>query len=412
MGKSISAPSSFRLALAALGTFLLMFASAIVSNSTSYFIVAVTDAIQVSRAEFSVYYTIVSICTAVSSVMCGFIVTKIGYRKAFLIGSFGVAIGFIIMSRLTTLWMVYAGAVFIGAFQAFIVVPPVAVVNSWFPKKHNGLVMGLTMAGTGGGGIIMAQVMPRVVEYVDWRTGYLICAIGFVAITLVGNALCGGKAPEYEDEVPAAAKTEKMGKKDASYIKNVTSAAFILFVAACVLKCFSAVFNQHYSAHLQDSFTVEQVALAMTVFNVVLIIMKISQGALYDKLKYKAMLVLVALSSLGYIGWTSKNFTVVLASTVLVMFCCSTETVCYPLILAEMFGKQFSSAAWGICWGSLFAGNAVGAVIWGLIYDSFGTYNVGLYFEPVLVTFICVLLFVCITLAKRQRTAAGTSEAK
>ena len=296
MGKSISAPSSFRLALAALGTFLLMFASAIVSNSTSYFIVAVTDAIQVSRAEFSVYYTIVSICTAVSSVMCGFIVTKIGYRKAFLIGSFGVAIGFIIMSRLTTLWMVYAGAVFIGAFQAFIVVPPVAVVNSWFPKKHNGLVMGLTMAGTGGGGIIMAQVMPRVVEYVDWRTGYLICAIGFVAITLVGNALCGGKAPEYEDEVPAAAKTEKMGKKDASYIKNVTSAAFILFVAACVLKCFSAVFNQHYSAHLQDSFTVEQVALAMTVFNVVLIIMKISQGALYDKLKYKAVLVRVAVS--------------------------------------------------------------------------------------------------------------------
>ena len=51
-----------------------------------------------------------------------------------------------------------------------------------------------------------------------------------------------------------------------------------------------------------------------------------------------------------------------------------------------MNGKQFSSAAWGICWGSLFAGNAVGAVIWGLIYDSFGTYNVGLYFEPVLVT--------------------------
>lgn len=407
MEKRISPPSNFRLVLAALGTFSLLLASAIVSNSTSYFIVAVTEALNVTRAEFSIYYTIVSICTAIMSICCGFILPKLGYRKAFLMGSAGVAIGFFIMSRLTALWMVYVGGALIGCFQAFIVVPPVAVVNAWFPKKHNGLVIGFTMAGTGAGGIIMAQVMPRVVAYVDWRTGYIISAIGFIAITLIGNALCAGKPPQYEED-DGQGKVES-GKMDASYKKNLMSAAFLLFVSACVLKCFASVFNQHFSAHLQESFTIEQVTTIMTVFNVALLIMKVSQGALYDKLKYKVMLVLVALSSLGYLGWTSINYTVVLLSTVVVMFCCSTETVCYPLFLSEMFGKKFSSAAWGICWGSLFAGNSVGAVIWGAIYDKFGTYNVGLRFEPVMVSLICVLLFGCITLAKRNAAKAQSA---
>ena len=395
-----SAPSNLRLVLVAIGTFLLMCASSIISNSTSYFIVAVTEAIDVTRVQFSVYYTIVSICAAIMSVVCGFVAPKIGFRRSFLIGSIGVAIGFIIMSRLTALWMVYVGAVFIGSFQAFIIVPPVAVVNNWFPKKHNGLVMGLTMAGTGGGGIVMAQVMPRVVEYVDWRTGYLICAIGFAVITLIGNALCGGKAPEYEEEEKTEAR--KLDKKDASYIKNILSLPFILFVAACVLKNLASVFNQHFSAHLQESFTVGQVATVMTVFNVALLVMKISQGALYDKLKYKVMLILVALSSVAYIGWTSKNYYIVIFCTIILMFCCSTETVCHPLFLKEMYGKEFSSAAWGICRGFASVGNAIGAVLWGGIYDNFGTYNVGLYFEPVAITGICILIFICITLTKRK----------
>ena len=57
----------------------------------------------------------------------------------------------------------------------------------------------------------------------------------------------------------------------------------------------------------------------------------------------------------------------VLISTVFVMFCCSTETVLYPLFLSEMFGKKFSGQAWGIAWASLYLGNATGAVIWGWV---------------------------------------------
>lgn len=408
MGKSISQPSGARLVLAALGTFLLMCASAIVSNSTSYFVTSVTEAINVTRAEFSLYYSIISVGTAVASFPCGFIIAKIGYRKGFLIASFGVAIGFFIMSQLNTLWMVYAGAVFIGVFQVFITVPVVAVVNSWFPKKFNGLVMGLTMAGTGGGGIILAQIMPRVVAYVDWRTGYLICAIGYIVVTLIGNALCGGKPPEYEEDAltEKAEKEQKADvKKDASYVKNIASAAFILFCAALALRCIFAVFNQHYSAHLEDNFTTEQIALAMTVFNVVLLFMKTGMGALYDKVGYKVMLVLIFLSSLGYLGWTSSNLMVVLVATVPVMFACSTETVAFPLFLSEMYGKKFSSAAWGICWGCLYAGNAVGATVWGWIYDTFGTYNVGLRMEPVAMAIVCILVFVCVQLAKRRMAA-------
>ncbi len=392
--------SSSKLVLVAMGAVMLMLSSAVVSNSTSYFITSVTEELSISRAAFSVYYTIISITTAVGSVLCGTLIPKIGNRKAFLIGTVGVTAGFLILSRLTSLPMVYAGACFIGFCQAFIVVPPVSVVNTWFPKNHNGLVMGLTMAGTGMGGVVMAQVMPRVVANVSWRTGYLVCAIMFCVLTLIANALCGGAVPETEK---VENKTDNSPKKKESLdMSKICSVAFIFMVLGCVSKCFSSVFNQHYSAHLQDSFTTDQIALAMTVFNIVLIIMKISMGTIYDKLKAKGMLIAIFVTSFGYFGWTSKNFNVVLVSTVLVMFCCSADTVSSPLFLSEAFGKKFASAAWGICWGALYAGNALGSIMWGAIYDKLGSYNPGLRMEPVMVGISCVLWFIAVTIGKKK----------
>lgn len=394
-----------KLILVAVGAILLMTSSAVVSNSTSYFVTAVTEELSISRAAFSVYYTIISIMTAIGSVLCGTLIPKLGNRKAFLIGSVGVTCGFLILSRLTTLTMVYIGAVLIGFCQAFILVPPVSVVNSWFPKKHNGLVMGMTMAGTGVGGIAMAQIMPRVVANVSWRTGYLVSAIMFCVMSLVANALCGGEAPDWDGDAVVkeeSAADAKAKKKQAMDPKKLFSVAFFFMVIGCMSKCLSAVFNQHYSAHLQESFSTEQIALAMTVFNVVLVIMKTSMGAIYDKLKYKGMIVAIFAASFGYWGWMSKNFTVVLIATVFVMFCCSADTVSAPLFLGEAFGKKFASAAWGICWGALYAGNAIGAVMWGAIYDHFGEYNPGLRMQPLLVGITCCLWFIAVTLGKKK----------
>lgn len=400
---SYNQPSNLRLFLVALGTFLLMFSAAVVSNSTTYFIVAVTEYLGVTRAEFAVYYTIVSIGTAVGSILCGLIINKIGIRKAFLIATVGVTAGFLIMSRLNSLMMVYVGALFIGLCQSFAVVPPVAVVNQWFPGKLNGLVIGTTMAGTGAGGIVLAQIMPRVVAYVDWRTGYLICAAMFCVFTLIGNLLCGGKAPDYPENAPSGETVDKNAvKKEASYTKAITSAAFILMVLVCVIKCISSVFNGQLSAHLQDSFSVEQVALAMTVFNVALLIFKVCMGAIYTKIGPKVMLILVFISSFAYWGLTTTSYPLVLASIAILMFTCSTETVCFPLFLSEMFGKKISGAAWGICWGAIYIGNAIGAVAWGAVYDNLGSYNPGLYLNPFIVGLDCILIFAALVIAKKQ----------
>ena len=59
-------------------------------------------------------------------------------------------------------------------------------------------------------------------------------------------------------------------------------------------KRFSAVFNQHFSAHL-DSFTNADCNGYDILFNIILIVMKNIHGAIYDKLKYKGMLILLSL---------------------------------------------------------------------------------------------------------------------
>ena len=264
--------SNTKLVLVAMGAVMLMISSAVVSNSTSYFITSVTEELNISRAAFSVYYTIISITTAIGSVLCGTLIPKLGNRKAFLVGTVGVTIGFLIMSRLTSLTMVYAGAAFIGFCQAFIVVPPVSVVNTWFPKERqwtgHGTYDGRNRNGRSCHGSGYAKSCSKC--KLENRISFVCQPVMFCVLTLVRNALCGSAVPEAEG---AAVKTEKK-KKEKLDMSKVLSVAFIFMVLGCMSKCFSAVFNRAFTPHnLQESFSTDQIALAMTVFNIVLIIM-------------------------------------------------------------------------------------------------------------------------------------------
>ena len=111
--------SSFRLFLVAVGTFCMMLCNGIINNSTTYFIKPVSEFLGVETTTFSLYFTIITICSAIMSLVVMPMVMRIGMRISAIIACIGVGAGFFMMSRVQALWMVYAGALLIGIFRAF-----------------------------------------------------------------------------------------------------------------------------------------------------------------------------------------------------------------------------------------------------------------------------------------------------
>lgn len=384
------------------GAFLLMLSSAIVSNSTGYFIVSVTEALSISRAQFSVYYTILQLTTAVVSLTIGTMYSKFSMRQIFLGGSIGTFAGFMIMSRLNSLIMIYLGALIIGFFQALIVVPVVKVVNVWVPGKNNGAAIGVVMAATGVGGLMMGQIMPRVVAYVDWRTGYIVCAILFLVFTVVGLVLAGGKVPTGEQPISAA--DEK--KKNAELVsKALRTPAFYLIFACCFLLCFSHSANQHLSAQLQaKNMNVSMVAAIMSVWSIGLTIAKVAEGAFYGRIKkFVYVGIIVLCGGFGFAILTSGTVSLLMVGVVLLGIGCAADTVLVPSVVNDIFGKEMAGAIWGFCWAAFQFGTATGVVLQGALFDATGSYDIGYRFAGILCGVIAAIFVVFLIKSDKKK---------
>lgn len=362
-----------------LGAFLLMMSSAVVSNSTTYFITSVTRVLQCSRAEFSIYYTVLQICTAVMSVCMGVLLSRFSTRVIFLCGSIGASVGFLIMSNIQSLSMVYVGAAFIGLFQACLVVPIVSVINTWF-REHNGLAIGITMSATGFGGIVMAQIMPRVIAYTDWRMGYITCALLLLGISLLGIALIGkNKQNSSVEDVQSQTIDDK--KTSENYKRVVRSPLFWMFVLACLIGDGSSMNAQHLSAHLEDhAMPINMISLVMSVFSISLAVFKIIEGYLYGRITSIWLVpVFFSIAISSFFALSSAQIPVLIYGVISFGFAGAMITSVYPQILRRIYGPRLASSLWGFCWAGIACGNAVGTPVLGYLYDMTGAYTTGFY---------------------------------
>ena len=344
-GESVS---KTRLTLVAAGTFLMMLCNGIINNSTTYFIVPVSEYLGCSTTTFSIYFTIITICSAIMSLIVMPMVTRMGMRISAFTACIGVGAGFFMMSRVQALWMVYAGALLIGIFQAFVVVPTVSVINAWFAKGA-GTVTGITMSATGFGGLLMGLIMPPVVANLDWRTGYLVILGLWICITLMISFLVGGKAPGSEGAAASSAKKEKT--RDEEYYKLLRTPSFWLVILSAVCISGICMITQHMSVLLEThGMSVSMISMIMGSMSLALAFFKIAEGILADRIPLHIMTPAVLLvGAAGYLALLSS-------STALQFFgvcgygCAAAScTVLYPVILRRLYGKRLGTAVWGIC---------------------------------------------------------------
>lgn len=134
-----------------------------------------------SRATTSAAMSLQRTESGAVSPFVGYFINKFGPRNVMLFGTVILALGFILLSRMQTLWHFYAAflVITIGlSFGTFLIIT--TTVANWFVEKRS-KAMSITMAGSGLGGILVPVVV-WLIAATDWRTGLVYVGIGFLIV--------------------------------------------------------------------------------------------------------------------------------------------------------------------------------------------------------------------------------------
>jgi MFS family permease len=178
------------------------------------FLKPVSDDLGLSRGTLSSALLTASVATAIATPIVGALIDRYGSRAVMLPGIAAFAIAVTARATLQSSPVVWVYALFLLAGLSGAVQTPIvyaANVCRWFDRQR-GLALGIAMAGTGVGVLLVPQAVNFVVHGVGWRSGYLIlgamiflCAFIPVALFMrdpSADAAAGGNFASTGAKVP------------------------------------------------------------------------------------------------------------------------------------------------------------------------------------------------------------------
>jgi sugar phosphate permease len=150
------------------------------------------QAFDLSNAQIGGLTSATAVTYAPTLVLAGWLVDRIGVRRALVIGSLvtGVFVGAVALAPSYGVMLVLLGLSGLGC--GFIYPSAVKAVMVWFPPQERATAIGVNQAAVNVSGILGAAIMPVLALSVGWQAG-------FVAAAMMAFAVCGLAAAVYRD---------------------------------------------------------------------------------------------------------------------------------------------------------------------------------------------------------------------
>ena len=202
----------------------------------SVFVLPLEEEFGWTRGETTWAFQIALVTFASSFVVAGRIQDRRGPRIPAATGAVLVGLGFMLASFTTSLLSLYVSfGLIVGLGNGFGYATPIPVGSKWFPDKR-GLVVGVMVAGYGGGSAIFGPLASALIEQVGWRSTFRILAVVLFLMCLLGTWLLTNPAPDYRPAgwMPRAAPAER-SLRDIPTAEMVRMPTFYaLWVAYCL----------------------------------------------------------------------------------------------------------------------------------------------------------------------------------
>ena len=371
--------------IAAVALLQLLIYGGAVNNFTSYHVVPVTEALDISRTAFSLAGSFRGVVGVLSTLLTGNLIQKLGYRKTVSIGLGASAAAYLLFSFMRAYWMLALGCGMIGLASGICATSGVSrLLNLWF-HKYRGTVLGIVSAATGIGSTLLGLIQAYAIDNVSWRLSFLIVA-GLQALTALVVFLLVRNSPEDLGLKPLgwgqAIKTKKKTPQWEGFTMAQLKKRPIYYMLACfallsVLSVISSSYN--LVPYFQEcGMSATEASKLYGIMMLVLGGVKLLMGVLCDIITTKRVTLLchVACTAglLMVLLLPKSNYWAMICSLIVFDFCMPITTLIFPLLSVELFGYQANNQYIGLIMAMTSAASIISGPIASAIFDVAGSY--------------------------------------
>jgi sugar phosphate permease len=386
------------------GSFVLLFLFAGAGfYSFSIFIKPLEDAFGWGRAQISFAMSIYMLVHGLAAPFVGHWTEKYGPKRIMTFFAAGTGLAFITVSFTQSLWFFYAAYAFLSLTTTGIgFIPVSSLISRWFVKKR-GTALGITMVGIAVGGMTMSPVVDAIVSRYNWRVSFIvlgilvwILALPVTFFVLKGSPadmglLANGKAKDEVDSPLTGSETAATSLEEEGwpFKAAIRSKAFRWITISYILAPLAQLGVLNHQVPMITSSSGMSATAAATALGFTAGLGglgKLSFGRLSDIIPFHlTAAICFGSQALGVSLLYFAHSPVMVWLHVLTFgFGMGGIVVLLPLAVGQFFGMAAFGTIMGAISLAMSMGSASGAVISGVIYDNFGSYQYALIFYVIL----------------------------
>jgi len=369
----------------------------------SLFVRPLEAALGWGRGQVMAGFTLFYLMVGMASPVAGRFVDRYGARPVIPVGAAIMGLGFVLVSRVSDLYLFYIGYVIVGiGAAAMSLVPCSAVVSNWFKRKR-GTALGLMAGGIGAGGVVMAPFVGYMLAHFDFRAAYLAMGMLIMAVTIPLSLLVirtrpaemglypdGDSAPVGE----APDETREGGEKQGFSLRQALSTRTFWFIAvAFALSNFANMGTiQSAAPFLEDiGYPTASAASAIGAMGLGSGAGKIVFGWLCDRMRAsRACAIGIGLQLAGVLllltVHSNSPFVAVWLYALVLGLGVGAWLPTLSMLASVNFGLLFYGAVFGALNMAQSMGTATGPLFSGLMFDATGSYVTAFTIAAVLLT--------------------------
>lgn len=385
----------------------------VIGNTSGIYVAPVMDEFGWSQTDTTMYRTIQPLVAAICAPMAGKILDACNPRwvLAFVSGSFGIASYASAYATQLWQWNLY-GVVFgiTSAFFMYLAAP--VLINAWF-RKHNGIAISITAAVLSILAALASPIGQSLIDAYGWQTSRALLSGFSTVVSVLLTVAFVRKSPSVMGMVPYGESascdqdTEPGSSLEGSTVSQAVRSPglYLLILVACIFVMCAAFFQQIPSFAAHGALGASAGATAVSIIMVGGVVFKLVLGALNDRIGVdRTGMIAAASGALGiFLAYVSVD-NVALFYLGMVVFGGGYAglTVVAPMLAKAAFGALDYARIYSWVSTGIFVATALSFLVYGLIYDMTGSYD--LCFVVVIALYLMALILIPITIKTARRS--------